>query len=74
MQLLEALILLDRIQPRPGQSKRELFIEIANFFGIQLSKNAESNLGKGRKTILKPKLFNDLYKMWMGRNSNLERK
>jgi hypothetical protein len=74
MQLLEALILLDRIQPRPGQSKRELFIEIANFFGIQLSKNAESNLGKGRKTKLMPMLFNDLYKMWKGRYSNLERK
>lgn len=74
MQLLEALILLDRIKPRPNQTKRELFVEIADFFGLQLSKNAESNLGKGRKTKLVPKLFDDLYQMWIGRNKNLERK
>ena len=74
MQLLEALILLERIQPRPNQSKRELIAEIADFFGIQLSKNAESNLGKGRKTKLAPKIFDELYKMWIGKHKNLERK
>lgn len=74
MQLLEALILLERIQPRPNQSKRDLFIEIADFFGIQLSKNAESNLGKGRKTKLAPKLFDELYKIWIATYRNLERK
>lgn len=74
MQLLEALMLLDRIKPRPNQTKIELFVEIADFFGLQLSKNAESNLGKGRKTKLVPKLFDDLYQMWIGKNKNLERK
>ncbi len=74
MQLLEGLILLDRIKPRPNQTKRELFVEIADFFGLQLSNNAESNLGKGRKTKLVPKLFDHLYQMWIGKNKNLERK
>jgi hypothetical protein len=74
MQLLEALILLERIQPRPNQNKRELIAEIADFFGIELSQNAESNLGKGRKTKLVPKLFDELYKMWIGKHKNLERK
>lgn len=74
MQLLEALIILNRIQTRPNQSKWELIDEIADFFGIELSQNAESNLGKGRKTKLAPKLFDELYKMWIGRHKNLERK
>lgn len=61
MQLIEGLIKLKRIKPRPNQTKWELMNEVATFFGIQLSKNKESNLGKGLKAKQVPKLFHDLH-------------
>ena len=61
MQLIDALITLDRIKPRPNQNKWELLNEIALFFGIPLSKHKESNLSKGNKSKQVPKLFHDLH-------------
>jgi hypothetical protein len=65
MQLIEGLIKLKRIAPRPNQTKWELINEIATFLGIELSKNKESNLGKGLKTKQVPKLFHDLHKTFV---------
>jgi hypothetical protein len=73
LQLIEVLIMLDRIKPRPNQEKWELINEIAIFFGVRLSKNAISNLGKGRKSKLAPKLFDQLYKVWVSEHKNLDR-
>jgi hypothetical protein len=73
LQLIEVLIMLERIKPRPNQKKWELINEIATFFGLKLSKHAISNLGKGRKSKLAPKLFDQLYKLWVAENKNLDR-
>jgi hypothetical protein len=61
MQLIEGLINLERIKPRPNQNKWELINEIALFFGVPLSNNQISNLGKGNKSKQVPKLFHDLH-------------
>ncbi len=60
MQLLEGLYRLDRIKPRPNQGKWELFREIADYFGVELSRNDISNLGKGNDSKYAPKILHDL--------------
>ena len=65
MQLIEGLITLERIKPRPNQNKWDLINEIALFFGVPLSKNQISNLGKGKKSKQVPKLFHDLHNTYV---------
>jgi hypothetical protein len=65
MQLIEGLIDLERIKPRPNQNKWDLINEIALFFGVPLSKNQISNLGKGKKSKQVPKLFHDLHNTYV---------
>jgi hypothetical protein len=60
MQLLEGLYRLDRIKPRHHQGKWELFREIADYFGVELSRNDISNLGKGNDSKYAPKILHDL--------------
>jgi hypothetical protein len=60
LQLLEGLYRLDRIKPRPNQGKWELFREIADYFGVELSRNDISNLGKGNNSKYAPKILHDL--------------
>jgi hypothetical protein len=60
MQLLEGLYRLDRIKPRHNQGKWELFREIADYFGVELSRNDISNLGKGNDSKYAPKILHDL--------------
>jgi hypothetical protein len=60
MQLFEGLYRLDKIKPRPNQGKWDLIREIADYFGVELSKNDISNLGKGNNSKYVPKILHDL--------------
>ena len=72
MQLMDGLIRLNRIQPRPNQNKWELIHEISVLFGFQLSKNAISNFGKGNKSKQVPKLLHDLKLLCKLHDSHIE--
>jgi hypothetical protein len=72
MQLIDGLIRLNRIQPRPNQNKWELIHEISVLFGFQLSKNAISNFGKGNKSKQVPKLLHDLKLLCELHDSHIE--
>ena len=66
IQLIHALIDLERIQPKANQGKWELIEEIASFFGISLSALKENNLSKSknnRKQV--PKLFHELHEIYL---------
>lgn len=63
--LIDALITLNRIKPRPQQTKSELIDEIGAFFGLNLSKGKDQNLSKAKITRKKmPKLFDEFYRLY----------
>ena len=67
LQLIEGLIDLKYISPRPNQGKEKLIMECAGFFGIKLSKNWKSNLSKSkneRNSDYVPKIFRSLVNIW----------
>jgi len=67
LQLIEGLIDLEYISPRPNQGKEKLIRECATFFGIKLSKNWKSNLSKSkneRNSNYVPEIFRSLIQLW----------
>lgn len=67
MQLIEGLIETKRLDPKVVGGKWKLIELFAKFVGIQLSKNANSNLSKSkneRNNDYCPKIFEELLKVW----------
>jgi hypothetical protein len=67
LQLIEGLIETRRLDPKAAGGKWKLIDSFAKFVGIELSKNAKSNLSKSKNERNKdytPKIFEELLNYW----------